>query len=274
MNEIAYLHALVAQKRDGSVLYIAGDIGKDPALIGGYISAFYSMDTEFKVYGTNERKIKSQYYQIGDVLLIVVGKDDLTIYTIFDQVITDLIDDLVEFTKKILLIFEKYVWNKMNEGEKEMGVIPEDLVRDFEKEFYSLCISTPWRKFISFSPLFLRSESAIGLALFMLYRFTKKIVSSLGPSGFWLLIESMIKQYRIKPILRKILRENVKDKYDSSINIKYLKKVNLQDFVITILSIMYNASIKLREVMGKNILLEFDTLRGIKNVPLPKSLTN
>ena len=272
MPSFAQLHAVVAQTKEGSVLYYLGNLGKDTSLVSGYISAFYTMDSEFKVNNVNYSGIKYQFYKIGDVTLIVTGMDKLTVYTVFNEVEADLIDELVEFTKMILNLFKKEVWEELGEEHKNLGVIPPDILEKFENHLFSLVISKPWCGIIYFSQLFLSSDAIHSLALFMLDKFMKKILKSFGISGFWSLIDSIIKSEQIKPIFRKIFRPSLKGR-DSIVNVQYLKNINLHDFSLTTLYVLYRAVEKIRDVINKNVLNEFNVLRGVTEIVLPESFT-
>ncbi|MGQ4892922.1 MAG: hypothetical protein ACP6IP_10650 [Candidatus Njordarchaeia archaeon] len=267
METKAFLHAAVVQKVDGSVLYAAGNIGRDPALISGYISAFHSMDREFKINRGEEEKVITRFHFIGDVLLIITGDEEVTLYTIFNEVIPDLIDELQDFNKKLFYKFAKIVWRKSSDEDKDLGILPFDLLSKFEKEFFELCISIPWSNLIRFSQYFLHSDSGFNLVIYLLNKVGRKIINTLGVNAFWLLIEGVLKEDKLDPMLKKAIK--IKNMGDANPLIEAVKPKKLSeiDFVFIISRILNLVHYRIKRALGEKVLGELNVLSGVSNVP-------
>ena len=268
MSNIAYLHAIIAQTVEGAVLYTGGDIGRDPALISGYISAFHSMDREFIITRTSTNKgFITRYHFIGDVLLIITGDDEVTVYSIFSEVVPDLIDELQEFNKNIFISFRKDIWEKHSDDARMLGIIPSEALAKFEVKLFRLTMSPPWREFISFSHLFLQSDTGQNLILYIMERIANKIFTSIGENAFWLVLESVVRENKIDLLIRRLLRI---ERSDGKIKVEILKnpKLNEREIVILLCKLMYDIYIKMKGTLGKNVLDELIVLKGVLNAPL------
>ncbi len=260
MTSAVLLHALNIVKRDGSTIYSAGNIGKDPTLISGYVSAFSSMEKEFIITNkNNEKKISSQFHRIGDVLMIIVGDDELITYGIFGEVSVEKIDELTEIIYEIHKIFEKNVWSKLEEDKKDIGIVTPEIIGSFENELFSFFTSKKFRDIVALSPLFLNSETGYYAVLWYMNSVYRKISKSLGSNAFWAIL------HRIKKILRLDIDPDLIIKFkEKEIELIKPKEMSAENFIGILSELIYELMVNIQEKFGRRILEELIVFGGIK----------
>ncbi len=250
---VGYLHALVVQKTDGSVLYSAGSIGKDPALIAGYVSAFTSMDQEFVIAGDISNKgYRSRFYHLGNVLLLIGGDESLIVYTVFAEVEPDLIDELQDILKEIFELFVKVALEGLSEEELDLGIVPEDRIEKFEEELFKFFLSKKFIKYARLSDLFIGSETGPRVVKFFLKNLYNKIKVALGKHTFWVVIETATKisssDVRFHDVIKIIDEEKI--------NLIIPKNIPSDIYYIQLCRMLYNARILVQGAIGKKVLEE------------------
>ncbi len=264
MFRYGYLHALVVQKSDGSVLYTAGSLGKDPALISGYVSAFASMDKEFVIASDSTVKgYRSRFHNIGNILLLIGGDDKVIAYMVYAEVNPHLIDELQEVLRIIFGMFTRLVLDHLSEEELELGIIPDDLINEFEEKLFSFFLTSKFFEYARLSDLFITSEIGFRLLTFVVNKLYEKISESLGRDVFWILLESATNLARSDIEFHNIIKFN---EDENKVELKVPKNIPSDFYIIQLCKVLYEMRRLVQNALGKNLLEENLIFEGVGKI--------
>lgn len=198
LRVVVKIDALVFQRQsDGNVILSCGLAQKDLDLLANLLSALRDLSSE--AIGSEQRKFNVTFHHFGGYFIFLLAKDEFYIGIITQPLELDHIVEvgsIFSFASQIADIFKSVVWSNLSEDEKDLGLIPETLIFEFERAFTDFIISRGWSERINLSDQFITSKTGVTVMKTLYSVLTRKLEKTLGPKLTVKLINAFREHYK------------------------------------------------------------------------------
>ncbi len=196
---VVKLDALVFQRKsDGNVILSCGLAQKDLDLLANLLSALRDLSSE--AISNENKEFNVTFHHFGGYFIFLLAKDDFYVGVIIQPIGLDQISEvggIFSFASQIADVFRNVVWNNLSEDEKDLGLIPETLVFEFERAMTEFIISRGWSERIKLSERFIASRTGVTVIKTLYNILTKKLERVLGPKLTVKIFNLLRDQYRV-----------------------------------------------------------------------------
>lgn len=189
------IHALVFQKKDdNTIILTCGLIQRDPELVANMLTALRNLSEE--VLGAKE-EIEMTFHHFGTYFVFLLAQKDFYVSVFTDAIELErigVIGEILRFAFRVSDIFKKIIWNNLSEEQKELGLISEEAISDFEKAIVKIVATHEWSDKVHFSEHFITSASGFTVLKVLYGTILSRLQRVLGPNLTILLFDKAKEQ--------------------------------------------------------------------------------